>query len=260
MIAATILAAMRLTTDDLVFWQWGFFKLNGTIVYTWVVMAALAIGSLLATRRLSSGKQMDRWQNFLEVIVGFLRGEIRDISRQDPDPFLPFIATIFLFIATATVLDIVPGFESPVISLSTTAALAVCVFLAVPIYGVAFEGVGGYLKNYVKPSWFMLPFNVIGEVTRTLALAVRLFGNVMSGAKVVGILISLVGVLWPAVMMFVGLFVGLIQAYIFAVLAMVYIASGMRRRPARQEPEAKVEEAEAHKVPEDAEQKGRNDD
>ena len=224
--------ASTFSPDEVVFHQWGFVKLNATIVYTWVVMAILVVGSWLVTRRLSSGPQISRWQNLLEVVVDFLRDEIRGLSQQNPDVYLPFIGTLFLFIAMSNLLDIVPGFSAPTGSLSATVALAACVFCAVPIFGVANQGVGSYLKNYIKPSPFMLPFNIIGELSRTLALAVRLFGNVMSGTKVAAILVSLVGFILPAVMNVLGLLVGLIQAYIFAVLAMVYIASGMRTRDA----------------------------
>lgn len=217
--------------DDVIFWQRGFVKLNETILYTWVVMGILVIGSWLVTRKLSTGPRMSRWQNLLEVVVGFLRDEIRGLSQQGPDLYLPFIGTLFLFIAVSNALGVVPRMAAPTGSLSTTTALACCVFFAVPIFGVINQGVGGYLKNYIKPSPFMLPFNVIGELSRTLALAVRLFGNVMSGAKVAAILVSLVGFILPAVMNAMGLVIGLIQAYIFAVLAMVYISSGMRTRP-----------------------------
>ncbi len=148
--------------DEVVFYQWGFVKLNATIVYTWVVMAILVVGSWAVTRRISSGARVSRWQNLLEVVVGFLRNEIRGLSQQNPDVYLPFIGTLFLFIAVSNILDIIPGFTAPTGSLSTTVALAGCVFLAVPIYGIANQGVGSYLKNYIKPSPFMLPFNIIG--------------------------------------------------------------------------------------------------
>ena len=226
------MGALTLTPDEKVFYQWGFFTLNATIVCTWVVMAILVIGSWLVTRRLSTGPRISRWQNLLEMVVGFLRNEIRGLSQQNPDLYLPFIGTLFLFIAVSNLLGVVPGFSAPTGSLSTTVALAICVFFAVPIYGIANQGIGRYLKNYIKPSPFMLPFNIIGELSRTLALAVRLFGNVMSGTKVAAILVSLVGFVLPVVMNVLGLLVGLIQAYIFAVLAMVYIASGMRTRDA----------------------------
>jgi len=123
----------------------------------------------------------------------------------------------------------VPGFVPPTASLSVTGALAICVFIAVPIYGVLNEGLWGYLRHYVRPTPLMLPFTVIGELSRTLALAVRLFGNMMSGAKIVGVLMSIVPFLFPVVMQILGLLTGMIQAYIFAILAMIYIASGERK-------------------------------
>jgi F-type H+-transporting ATPase subunit a len=132
----------------------------------------------------------------------------------------------------------VPGFQPPTGSLTTTTALAICVFFAVPIYGIAERGLKGYLSNYIQPSVAMLPFNIIGEISRTLALAVRLFGNIMSGTLIAAILLSLVPLFFPVIMQAFGLLVGLIQAYIFAILAMVYIASGTRARR-RQEEESK---------------------
>jgi F-type H+-transporting ATPase subunit a len=221
---------LHFTPDSNIWWQWGVVKLNATIVYTWVVMAVLVGFSILATRRLTSGPRMSRWQNLLEVVVGFLRREIRQLGNQDPDPYVPFVGTLFLFIFTANLLDVVPGMQAPTASLSTTAALAACVFFAVPIFGIARDGLWAYLKNYVRPSPLMLPFNIIGELSRTLALAVRLFGNVMSGSKVAAILLMLVPVGASLVMNAIGLLTGTIQAYIFAALAMVYIASGMQAR------------------------------
>ncbi len=209
--------------------------LNATLFYTWIVICLLGVGSWLVTRRLSDGKIIGRWQNLLETVVETMQSEIESLSRQDPAPFLPFVGTLFLFILAANWLDVVPGFLPPTGSLSTTAALAVCVFFAVPIFGVANSGLAGYLKNYVRPSPFMLPFNIIGELSRTLALAVRLFGNIMSGSRIVGILVSLVGIILPVVMQFLGILIGAIQAYIFAVLAMVYISSGLRAHVVQQE-------------------------
>ncbi len=226
---------------DQVDYQVGPWQVPATLVNTWIVMAVLVLGSWLVTRRLSEGKHMSRWQNLLEVIVGYMRQEIRDLTQQDARPFLPFVGTLFLFIAMSNILEIVPGYQSPAGGIATTAALAACVFVAVPIYGVLNRGLGGYLKNYVRPSPFMLPFNIIGELSRTLALAVRLFGNVMSGTKVVAILLSLVPLIAPAMMQLLGLLIGLIQAYVFAMLAMVYISSGMR---AQEDAEEKADEAE----------------
>ena len=219
---------MHITPDEIVFWQWNGVALNATIVFTWVVMALLAIGARLITWRLSDDERLSRWQNFLEVLVTGMRDQIRDVSHTDPQRYLPFIGTLFLFIATSNILAVVPGFEPPTGSLSTTTALAICVLLAVPLYGIVERGLGGYLRKYIQPTVFMLPFNIIGELSRTLALAIRLYGNVMSGTIIVGILIGIAPFFFPVVMQLLGLLTGLIQAYIFAVLAMVYIASATR--------------------------------
>lgn len=219
---------MRLSPDSIVIFQNAFMTLNGTILFTWLVMALLAGGSWLVTRRLSSGADIPRWQNLLESIITLLLGQIRDVTRQEPRRFLPFIGTLFVFIAICNLLAIIPGFQPPTGSLSTTAALASCVFVAVPLYGIGDSGLGGYLKNYIKPMPMMLPFNVSGEISRTLALAVRLFGNVMSGAMIGGILLAIAPLIFPVIMQMLGLLTGMVQAYIFAILAAVYIAAGLK--------------------------------
>ncbi len=234
-----MILGMEISPDQRIFWEWGFFKLNATILYTWIVMAVMVIFSWLVTRRLVTTGVPSRKQSFLEVIVTGIRNQIREISGHDPDPYVPFIGTLFLFIALSNVLSVVPVFKAPTGSLSTTAALAVCVFLAVPIFGIWKRGAKAYFMNYIKPSPFMLPFNIMGEFSRTLALAVRLFGNVMSGGMIAGILISITPFIFPTIMDALGLLTGLIQAYIFAVLAMVYIASATRV----QEDTAKKKEA-----------------
>jgi F-type H+-transporting ATPase subunit a len=216
---------MTISPDSIIYWQWGFFTLNATLVYTWVVMLLLVGGSYLITRRLSTGPKLSRWQNFLEVLVSGMNDQIRQVSRQEPGRYLPFVGTLFVFIVTCNLLTIVPGYHPPTASLSTTTALAICVFIAVPLYGMAHQGLGGYLKHYIQPTIIMLPFNIIGEFSRTLALAVRLYGNIMSGMVIAGILLSLAPFFFPILMQVLGLLTGVIQAYIFAVLAMVYIAS-----------------------------------
>lgn len=224
---------MTVSPDAVVLWQLGPFALNATIAFTWLVMALLAAGAWAITRRLSTGPGLSHWQNLLEVLVSGLRDQIREVSRQEPGPFLPFVGTLFVYIATCNLLAIVPGFRPPTASLSTTTALAIAVFVAVPLYGIAQDGFTAYLRHYVRPTWLMLPFNVIGELSRTLALAVRLYGNMMSGTVIVGILLSLAPFLFPILMQLLGLVTGLIQAYIFAVLAMVYIASATSARAQR---------------------------
>ncbi|MFO7973331.1 MAG: F0F1 ATP synthase subunit A [Candidatus Hydrogenedentota bacterium] len=217
-----------ISPDQEILWQWGVLRLDYTIAFTWIVMAFMVISSWLITRRFSPETRISRWQHLVEIIVEFTRGQIREVARRDPDQYLPFIGTLFLFIAFGNLLAVVPFFVPPTASLSTTAALAACVFFAVPIYSVLEAGLIPYLKHYIKPSPVMLPFNLIGELSRTLALAVRLFGNMMSGAKIGAILLSITPFFIPVVMHLLGLLTGMIQAYIFAILAMVYIASGAR--------------------------------
>lgn len=216
---------MTINPDSITFWQWEILQLNATIIFTWIVMALLTLISWLVTCRLSTGTSISRWQNLLEALVVGMRDQIREVSQQEPGQYLPFIGTLFLFIVTANLLNVVPGFIAPTGSLSTTTALAICVFVAVPLYGIASEGPLAYFKRYFKPTVLMLPFNIIGEISRTVALAVRLYGNIMSGTVIVAILLGLTPYFFPVVMQLLGLLTGIIQAYIFAVLAMVYIAS-----------------------------------
>jgi F-type H+-transporting ATPase subunit a len=217
---------MEISPDGIIYWQSGWFKLNATIVYTWVVMALLVLFSVYVSRKLTSDpKKITRAQNILEIVVINVRNQIRDVSQQNPDRFMAFIGTLFIFIAVSNLMGVIPGFRPPTGSLSTTTALAISVFIAVPFFGIATRGFGGYLKQYLQPSAIMLPFNIIGDFSRTLALAVRLFGNVMSGTMLVAILLAIIPFVFPIIMQVFGMLTGFIQAYIFAVLAMVYIAS-----------------------------------
>jgi F-type H+-transporting ATPase subunit a len=219
---------MHLSPDQIIYWQLGVFKLNATIVTTWALMLVLTVAAILMTRRLSSGLDISRWQNFLEIIVGGIRDQIGEVGLPRPERFVGFIGTLFVFIATANLCTILPWYEPPTGSLSTTAALALATFLAVPFYGIAERGMVAYLKSYFEPTFLMLPFNVIGELSRTLALAVRLFGNIMSGTMILAILMSVVPLFFPVLMTALGLLTGLVQAYIFGVLATVYIAAAIR--------------------------------
>ena len=221
---------MKLSSDELIFWEHGPIDLNETIVTTWVLMAVLTLGSIAVTRRLSSGPERSRWQNALEIVVTLIERQIQEVGLRSAREYLPFIGTLFLFIAVANLCAIVPGYEPPTGSLSTTAALALCVFAAVPIFGIARLGLGAYLREYLRPSVFMLPFNIIGELTRTLSLALRLFGNIMSGTVIAAILLSVAPVFFPIVLHALGLLTGLVQAYIFGVLATVYIGAATQAR------------------------------
>jgi F-type H+-transporting ATPase subunit a len=228
---------MRLSPDQMIFWHYGFLKLNGTIVFTWGLMLVLAVGAKLITRKLSTDLKRSRWQNLLEIVVTAIEKQIEDVGLKHPEKYIGFLGTLFLFIALAALCTIIPGYEPPTASLSTTAALALCVFVAVPLFGIEDQGVGGYLKSYMEPTVIMLPFNIISELSRTLALAVRLFGNMMSGAMIIGILLTITPFIFPIVMMLLGLLTGMVQAYIFSILATVYIAAATRTRKPQLQPE-----------------------
>jgi len=230
---------MHLSPDQMIFWQHGFFKLNGTIAFTWALMLVLAVGSHLITRRLSTGLDRSRWQNLLEIVVTGIQKQIEDVGLRHPEKYIGFLGTLFLFVALASLCTVIPGYEPPTGSLSTTVALALCVFVAVPLFGIEEQGMGGYLKSYIEPTVIMLPFNIISELSRTLALAVRLFGNMMSGAMIIGILLTITPFLFPIVMTTLGLLTGMVQAYIFSILAAVYIAAATHTRQPTPQPESK---------------------
>ncbi len=218
---------MNLSPDQTIFWQHGFFTLNLTIVTTWAVMLILVLVSVLITRKLKSDNRISRWQCILEMLVTTINNQIEEIGLKKPKDYIGFIGTLFIFIVASNILIILPWYEPPTGSLSTTVALALCVFIAVPFFGIEKTGIGGYLKSYIKPTFIMLPFNLISEITRTLALAVRLFGNIMSGGMIVAILLSITPFIFPIAMKALGLLTGMVQAYIFSILATVYIAAAV---------------------------------
>ncbi|MBD1399493.1 F0F1 ATP synthase subunit A [Pelovirga terrestris] len=226
---------MNLSPDEIIFWQCGFFKLNATIVFTWGLMLVMAVGSLLITRNISIGLARSRWQNLLEIVATLTEKQIEEVGLGHPRKYLPFLGTLFLFVAMAALFTVFPGYEPPTGSLSTTAALALCVFVAVPLFGIIERGFGNYLKSYVQPTFIMLPFNIISELSRTLALAVRLFGNMMSGAMIIGILLTITPFIFPVVMKALGLLTGMVQAYIFFILSTVYIAAATRVNTSKSE-------------------------
>jgi F-type H+-transporting ATPase subunit a len=216
---------MKLTPDQTVFWSYDFITINLTIVTTWVIMLFMAIGAKLITRNLKTTHTISRWQCILEMIVLGIKDQIKEVGLEDPKPYVSFIGTLFLFIAMCNFWIVLPWYEPPTGSLSTTAALAIVVFLAVPYFGVQQSGFIAYLKTYIEPTFIMLPINIISELSRTLALAIRLFGNIMSGGMIIAILLSISPLFIPIVMQGLGLLTGMVQAYIFSILATVYIAA-----------------------------------
>jgi len=180
---------------------------------------------MMVTRNLRPDVPPNRWRTMLEVIVQGIESQIEEISRRKSHPLLYFVGTLFLFIFTSNLLMVVPGFSPPTASLSTTAALALSVLVAVPVFGISSRGFGGYLKTYLEPSVIMLPFNIIKEISSGVSLSIRLYGNIMSGAVIGAILLGVAPFFFPVLMEMLGLLTGLIQAYIFAILATVYIST-----------------------------------
>lgn len=203
----------------------GIVPISRTVVTTWGLMAVLAIGSWIATRgfRIIPGS----WQAIIETVVVGIGDQIAALLNRDAGPFLPLLGTLFIFLVVANLCGIVPGVRAPTASIETPAALSAVVFFSVHYYGIRVQGFGAYLKNYLKPNPVMLPFNILSELTRSFSLAMRLFGNIMSEELVVAIVLALAGLLVPIPFMAFGILVGLVQAYIFSVLAAVYIGGGI---------------------------------
>ena len=211
--------------------QLGPVPITQPVIATWAIMTVLGGGGFLLTRRLSL--EASASQSACELIVETIDTQIRDTMGAEPSPYRAFIGTLFAFIFVANWTSLVPGVEPPTAHVETDAALALLVFIAVVVFGIQAGGLRGWLGTFATPSLFMVPLNVIESVTRTFSLLVRLFGNVMSGVFVVGIVLSLAGFLVPIPLMALDLLTGAVQAYIFSILAMVFIAGGI--------PEAKPE-------------------
>jgi F-type H+-transporting ATPase subunit a len=195
------------------------------VIVTWGIMAGLTLAGGLATRSLKL--RPSRYQAGLELVVGAIEEQIRSTICAEPRPYVPLIGTLFLFILAANWSSLIPGVEPPTAHIETDAALGVIVFFAIVYFGIRARGLGGYVKTFAEPSIVMVPLNVVEALTRTFSLIVRLFGNVMSGVFIIGIVLSLAGLLVPIPLMALELLVGAIQAYIFTVLAMVFIGSAV---------------------------------
>lgn len=199
--------------------------ITAPVIVTWAIMAFLAGGSWFLTRSLKLVPS--RSQAALELVVATIADQIHDTMRAPPARYLPLIGTLMLFILTANWSSLVPGVEPPTAHIETDAALALIVFVAVIYYGVRARGLLGYARTFAEPALFMVPLNIVESFTRTFSLLVRLFGNIMSGVFIVGIVLSLAGLFVPIPLMALDLLTGAVQAYIFAVLAMVFIGSAV---------------------------------
>jgi len=204
------------------------------VLTTWALMAVLVLGGALVSRRLSLVPSAT--QAFFELIVHTVDSQIRDTMRVEPGPYRAFIGTLFIFIFVANWTTLLPGVEPPTAHLETDAALALIVFVAVIWFGIRAGGVRGYLATFATPSPIMIPLNFIESLTHTFSMLVRLFGNVMSGVFVIGIVLSLAGLLVPIPLMALDLLTGAVQAYIFAILAMVFIAGTLHDGPSAPDP------------------------
>lgn len=220
---------MSIDPSSIIYFQYGFIKITATLVFTWVTMGILIVLCLIGTRGLKTGKVFSVGQNVAEFVVVAMESQVKGIAEKDYQRIIPFVGTLFLFIFVSNVMSVVPGYTPPTASMNTTIALAVCVFFAVPLYGIASKGIGGYFRQYIKPSVLMLPFNIIGEISRTISLSVRLYGNVMSLTIIVAILLGVIPLFFPLTIQLLGIVTGAIQAYIFAVLATVYIAAAVTK-------------------------------
>ena len=207
--------------------------ITGPVVVTWGIMLVLGILAMLTSRNLNLVPT--RTQAALEMIVGAISDQIRDTMQVDPAPYRALIGTIFIYVLIANWSGLVPGLEPPTSHLETDVSLALIVFFATIAYGIRARGLAGYLKTFAEPNWVMIPLNLVEQITRTFSLIVRLFGNVMSGVFIIAIVLSLAGLLVPIPLMALDLLTGAVQAYIFAVLASVFIgaAIGEGRAPAR---------------------------
>ncbi|WGI24293.1 F0F1 ATP synthase subunit A [Halomonas alkaliantarctica] len=217
--------------------QLGPIPITQAIVTTWAIIVVLVLGACLLTRRLDA--RPNKRQAALELIVTTLDTQIRETSSAEPAPYRSFIGTLFLFILVANWSSLVPGVTPPTAQFETDAALAALVFLSIIWFGVRQGGLRGYLKSFAVPNLVMIPLNILESITRIFSMFVRLFGNVMSGVFVIGIIASLASLLVPIPLMALDLLTGLVQAYIFAVLAMVFIAATIeegQRAPDNQQP------------------------
>ena len=199
--------------------------ISRAVVTTWAIMA-LIFGFLRLAMPHASIKA-GPVQAALEIVVTTIADQLREILDRDPWPFLPLLGSLFIFLALANLSAVIPGAAPPTGHIETPMALALIVFLSVHVSGVRARGLGRYLRHYLEPSPFLMPLNLLSELTRIFSLMIRLFGNMMSHEFVIAILALLAGLLVPVPFLLLGILIGLIQAYIFTVLATVYIAAAV---------------------------------
>ncbi len=208
-------------------------EVSGTVISTWAVMLLLALAAWLLTRRLK--QQPGSSQAAIEGVVATIEAAVREVAPQHAKLILPFIATLWVYIVVANLVGLIPGLHSPTRDLSATAALAFLVFLSVHWYGIRSQGLKRYLRHYLTPSPILLPFHIISEISRTVALAVRLFGNIMSLEMAALLILVVAGFLAPVPILMLHIIEALVQAYIFGMLALIYVAGGLQSQQLRQQ-------------------------
>jgi len=218
-------------TAGIVF-QLGPLQISNTIITTWVIMAVLTLICWLATRQLET--EPGSAQTAIEGIVSTIEEAIHAVAPDQTQLLIPFIGTLWVFLVIANLSGLIPGVHAPTRDLSATAALAFLVFLSVHWFGICSQGLKGHLRHYLTPSPFLLPFNIISEITRTIALAVRLFGNMMSLEMAALLILLVAGFLAPIPILMLHIIEALVQAYIFGMLALIYVAGGLQSQQLRQ--------------------------
>ena len=218
---------MKISLDEYLVWTNGTIVINQTLVYSWIVMAILIVSAIVFRIRLKRGKSFGKLQNFFEVVITILEDQIKKIGECDIKNLFPYVATLFIYIFLSNMISLIPGFKSPTASLSTTVALTIIVIFIGFINGFVTKGFLGCLSKYVKPVPFLLPLNIISDITSNFSLAIRLYGNVMAGSIISIILlqISFLSVGFPVLMSLLSVISGAIQAYIFTILAMINISA-----------------------------------
>jgi F-type H+-transporting ATPase subunit a len=224
-----------------VFFHLGPLPIGETVVTTWALMLMLGVIAWLSTRRLKI--EPGGWQVALEGIVGAIQDAIDAVLPEHTSAILPFVASLWIFLVIANLIGIVPGLHGPTGDLSTTAALAVLVFLSVHWYGIRIHGLKHYLRHYIEPNPILLPFHIVSEVSRTVALAVRLFGNIFSLEMAALLVLLVAGFLVPVPVLLLHIVEALVQAYIFGMLALIYIAGGIQSLELKKKSEEGVSHA-----------------
>lgn len=218
---------MNISTDELVFWRYGFININATILYTWIVMAILILLAYVTKRSIVNHKVIGKTENFFELLTDIIKDQIKSVTEMGFNKVFPFVTCLFLFILTSNLISLIPDFSSPTASLSTTFALVFLVVVFSIFIGIQSKGLKKYLSKYTKPVKLMLPFLVMNDIISNFSMAFRLYGNVMSGGIISAVLmkISFLSVGFPVILNLLSFMTGAIQAYVFSVLSMIFLAS-----------------------------------